>query len=109
MAMTNAERQAKLRMRRKSAVRQDNLEEVLVRLDVWLDSKAMMNLALLTEVDSTTIREVLERLISAAAKEASETRDHEWIKAYSALDERWKKREQADLKRSATNRKKKML
>lgn len=89
MAMTNAERQAKLRQRRKVAgigrFRDQPRQE---RLDLWVLGDRKWELEILASLQGMTIRETLENLIHASATQTKAKDPAAWSEtALRLLDE----------------------
>ena len=94
MALTNAERQARLRTNRKYA----RPGERKARLDVWIDGEVRTDLEILAAMTRKPIAEVLEGLIASAVTSARKQKA-EWSKALDSWDERSKQKLATNAKR----------
>lgn len=102
MALTNAERQARLRARRKGI--EAGNHKFAKRLDVWLDEMVRMHLDCLSVLKKQTIREIVEHLIEKEVEAAKAHNYPEWLAAYGIpLEEFGDRRDKVNEKRWDTN------
>ena len=78
MAMTNAERQAAYKFRRKAQGHFHSQGPAMERLDAWVSADAAHGLRVLATLHNTSAQEELDRLIMAAVNEAKQQNRPAW-------------------------------
>jgi hypothetical protein len=81
MAMTNAERQARYKSRRKVQGHFQAQGPAMERLDAWVSADAAHGLRVLAALRDTTAQDELDRLIMAAVNAAKQQDRPAWGKA----------------------------
>ena len=81
MALSNAQRQARYRLSRKSQGHFTNAGTPMERLDVWISADAAHGLRVLAALHGVSSQEELDRLMLAAISEAKEQDRAAWSKA----------------------------